>query len=65
MKENEDLRSKLHALDKDHAKLKRKSEEDIKMLTKHRKKAKIEENLKEKHQEGLAQADMGLTSLRK
>ncbi|KAI5419832.1 hypothetical protein KIW84_043838 [Lathyrus oleraceus] len=32
-KENEDLLSKLHALDRDHAKLKRKSEEDIELLS--------------------------------
>ena len=57
------MQSKLHALDRDHAKLKRKSEEDIELLSESRKKAKIEENLKEKYQDGLAQADMGLTSL--
>ncbi|KAI5386470.1 hypothetical protein KIW84_072847 [Lathyrus oleraceus] len=64
-KENEDLRSKLHALDRDHARLKKKSEEDLELLSESRKKDKIEENLKEKYQEGLAQADMGLSSLRK
>ncbi|KAI5391068.1 hypothetical protein KIW84_076073 [Lathyrus oleraceus] len=62
-KENEDLRSKLHALDRDHARLKRKSEEDLKLLSERRKKAKIEEDLIKKYQEGLAQADMGLSSL--
>ncbi|KAI5389883.1 hypothetical protein KIW84_075261 [Lathyrus oleraceus] len=62
-KENEDLRSKLHALDKDHARLKRKSEEDLELLSESRKKAKIKEDLKEKYQEGLAQADMGLIPL--
>ncbi|KAI5419245.1 hypothetical protein KIW84_043426 [Lathyrus oleraceus] len=53
----------LHALDRDHARLKRKSEEDLELLEESRKKAKIEEDLKEKYQEGLAQADMGLSSL--
>lgn len=48
-KENEDLRSKLHVLDRHHAKLKRKSEEDIELLSESQKKAKFEENLKEKY----------------
>ncbi|XP_050896290.1 uncharacterized protein LOC127103035 [Lathyrus oleraceus] len=64
-KENEELQSKLHALDKYHAKLKRKSEEDIELLTEIIKKDKIEENLKDKYQDGLAQANIGLTSLKK
>ncbi|KAI5430408.1 hypothetical protein KIW84_034840 [Lathyrus oleraceus] len=55
----------LHALDRDHAKLKKKSEEDLELLSESRKKAKLEEDLKEKYQEGLTQADMGLSSLRK
>ncbi|KAI5445603.1 hypothetical protein KIW84_013721 [Lathyrus oleraceus] len=55
----------LHALDRDHAKLKRKSEEDLELLSEIRKKDKLEEDLKEKCQEGLAQADMGLSFLRK
>ncbi|KAI5444612.1 hypothetical protein KIW84_013033 [Lathyrus oleraceus] len=41
-KENENLRSKHHALDRDHAKLKRKSEEDLELLSESRKKAKFE-----------------------
>ncbi|KAI5420304.1 hypothetical protein KIW84_044184 [Lathyrus oleraceus] len=64
-KENEDLRSKLQALNIEHAKLKRKSEEDIEDLKERRKKAKIEENLNDKYQDNLSQADMRLTSLRK
>lgn len=64
-KENEDLRLNLHTLDRDHAKFKRKSEEDLELLSESRKKAKLEENLKEKYQDVLAQADMGLSSLRK
>lgn len=63
--ENEDLRSKLHALDRDHARLKRKSKEDLELLAESRKKAKIEEDLKEKYQERLDQAHIGLSSLRK
>ncbi|KAI5430338.1 hypothetical protein KIW84_034790 [Lathyrus oleraceus] len=64
-KENENLQSKLHALDRDHAKLKRKSEEDLELFSESRKKEKLKEDLKEKYQDGLAQADMGMSSLRK
>ncbi|KAI5396525.1 hypothetical protein KIW84_062661 [Lathyrus oleraceus] len=64
-KENGDLRSKLHALDRDHAKMKRKSEDDLELLSEIRKKAKLKEDLKEKYQDGLDQADIGLSSLRK
>ncbi|KAI5396865.1 hypothetical protein KIW84_062916 [Lathyrus oleraceus] len=49
----------LHSLDKDHARLKRKSEEDLELLSESKKKAKIEEDIKEKYQEGLSQADTG------
>lgn len=47
----------------DNTKLKRKSKDDVELLAKTRKKAKIEEDLKEKYQDGLAQVDLGLTSL--
>lgn len=36
---------------------------DVELLTESRKKAKIEEDLKEKYHNGLSQADLGLTSL--
>ncbi|XP_050893170.1 uncharacterized protein LOC127098588 [Lathyrus oleraceus] len=65
IKENKDLRLKLPALDRDHAKLKRKSEEDIELLSESRKMEKIKENLKDKYQDSLTQAYMGLISLRK
>ncbi|KAI5418204.1 hypothetical protein KIW84_042730 [Lathyrus oleraceus] len=64
-KENKELRSKLHAMDRDNTKLKRKSQDDAKLLAESWKKAKIEEDLKEKYQDGLSQDDLGLTSLRK
>lgn len=48
-KENEDMWSKLHTLDKNHAKLKKKSEEDLELLSERRKKAKFEEDLKDKY----------------
>lgn len=62
-KENKELRSKLHAMDKDNTKLKRKIEDDVELLAESRKKAKIEEDLKEKYHDGLDEADLGLTSL--
>ncbi|KAI5435049.1 hypothetical protein KIW84_021761 [Lathyrus oleraceus] len=47
----------------DNTKLKWESESDFEILAESRKKAKIEEYLKEKYQDGLSQADMGLASL--
>lgn len=47
-KESEGLQSKLQTLDKDHAKIKGKREEDTELLIESRKRAKIEERLKEK-----------------
>lgn len=62
-KENEKLQSKLHAMDKDNTKLKRKSEDDVELLAKSMKKAKIKEYLNEKYRDGLSQADLELYSL--
>lgn len=50
-------------MNRNNTKLKRKIEDDAELLTESRKKAKIEDDLKEKYLDGLSKADMGLTSL--
>lgn len=52
-------------MNRNNTKLKRKTEDDVELLIESRKKAKIEDDLKEKYQDGLSQADLGLTSLHK
>lgn len=65
IKENEELRSKLHTMDKKNARLGRKREDDAELLVESRKRAQIKEDLKEKYQDCLIGADLGLTSLHK
>lgn len=50
-------------MDRDNTKLKKKSEDNDELLAESGKKAKIEEDLKEKYQDGLSQVYLGLTSL--